>query len=363
MEIAVNKLNFTVGPVKMADSIKKVGGQEIPYFRTSEFSELMLENEKLLRKMLYADDSTRILSLTGSGTAGMEAAIINTLGKADKVLVVNGGSFGERFVNICRIHKIPCEEIVPAFGNGVTEEELKEYEGKGYTAVLVNYHETSTGVLYDLKLIGDFCKRNHCFLIVDAISAFLADTLKMQEWGINVVITGSQKGYAIPPGLSFVALDEQAIKRVYRQECGSLYFDFKSYLKDGERGQTPFTPAVGILIQLNRKLNELVATGLEQEKERIANLAEHFRKGIKSLPLTIASNALSNAVTPLLVRQDKSAYEVFQCLETEYGIWVCPSGGELRDRMFRVGHLGALTIEDNLLLLNALEKLYKNGVL
>ncbi len=363
MEIKNENLNFTIGPVKMAESIQKIGGCQIPYFRTREFSELMLENEKQLRKMLYADESTRIISLTGSGTAGMEAAVMNTLSSRDKALVVNGGGFGERFVNLCRVHGIPYEEIKLSACSELTPADLECREKQGFTAFLVNYHETSTGVLYDMQLISDFCKRNNCFLIVDAISSFLADPFFMEDWGVNVVITGSQKAYAIPPGVSLIALDEVAIDRVMRRECCSMYFDLKTYLLDGERGQTPFTPAVGILIQLNRRLQEIADAGIEKVQEQVAKLAEDFRKKIAGLPLTVASNSLSNALTPLFVREGKDAYEVFECLEDDYGIWICPCGGELRHRMFRVGHLGDLNLEDNDTLVRALQELCKAGKL
>lgn len=363
MTIATDKLNFTVGPVMMGASVKELGACEIPYFRTKEFSALMLENERLLKQLLFAEKEARIISLTGSGTAGMEAVVMNTLAKDDKVLVINGGGFGARFAALCRRHEIPYEEVLLQQGKGMIAEDLKEYDGRGFTAVLVNRHETSTGVLYDMDIISDFCKRNQCFLIVDAISTFLADSLKMAEWGINVVITGSQKAYAVPPGLSLIALDKLAIDRVNKQKCISMYFDFKAYLQDGERGQTPFTPAVGTLIQLNQRLKEIVHVGIENEIGRVARIAEHFRKGITALPLTIASDSLSNAVTPLMVQNGKDAYAVFETLEEKYGIWVCPNGGDLRSKIFRVGHIGNLRLEDNEKLITALKQLHKEGIL
>lgn len=363
MEIAVDKLNFTVGPVQMSDSIRKIGGQQIPYFRTREFSRLMFENEKLLKELLCADERTRMISLTGSGTAGMEATVMNVLDRSDKALVVNGGGFGERFAILCRQHRIPYEEIKLSVGKGLTMSDLEPYEKRGFTAFLVNYHETSTGVLYNMDLISGFCKRNQCILIVDAISSFLADSFLMKEWGVNAVITGSQKAYAIPPGLSLIALDYVAQERVKKKKCSVLYFDLESYLLNGERGQTPFTPAVGILIQLNKRLREIADIGLVNVQRRTAELAMHFRKNIAGLPLVVASDSLSNAVTPLLVREEKDAYEVFEILEEDYGIWVCPSGGEMKHRMFRVGHLGNLTQKDNNMLVSALWELYKRNKL
>ena len=360
MKIALKKLNFTMGPVMIEPSIRDIGAEQVPYFRTKDFSKLMLENEALLKKFLSADTETRIISLTGSGTSGMEATVINTLNEKDKVLIVNGGGFGKRFVQLCQLHHIPYEEICLPGGRGITSSDLEPYDGKGFTAFLVNHHETSTGVLYNMEVIASFCRKNSCFLIVDAISSFLADEFQMERWGVNAVITGSQKAYAIPPGLSLIALDARAQERVMKNTVHSLYFDFKLYLKDGERGQTPFTPAVGILIQLNCRLNQINTRGFDKELQKTADLAADFRKGIKQLPYKIASDSLSNSLTPLFVPERTDAYQIFEMLEEQYQIWVCPSGGELRNRLLRIGHIGNLTLEDNDILIHALKDILEN---
>lgn len=364
-------LNFAVGPVQMAPEIQAIGGEEIPYFRTPEFSELMKENERLMLKLAGAGAGSRALFLTASGTAAMEAAVINLFTEEDKVLVVNGGSFGARFGKICRIHHIPHTEICLETGKKLTGEDLSPYESAGYTGFLVNVHETSTGVLYDMDLISRFCERNGLRLVVDAISSFLADPFTMEKWGVSLMLTGSQKALALPPGLSVLVLDRSAVERVGEVEVESLYFDLKNYLADGERGQTPFTPAVGILLQLHARLRQMdgMGAGAEQEIRRIQAVAEDFRRRIRGLPFSIVSESLSDAVTPLHptgTRADGSpvsAKEIVQVLKDEYGIFVCPNGGELADTVFRVGHLGALTEEDNRRLVDAFRELQSRGVL
>ncbi len=149
-------INFTVGPVQSSDTVLAIGSEQVPYFRTAEFSEMMLENEKLMKKFAKAKDNARVVFITGSGTASMEAAVINTLTENDKALIVNGGSFGHRFVQICDIHRIPYDEIKLETGKALTEELLYSYAGKGHTAFIVNVHETSTGVYYDINLISKF---------------------------------------------------------------------------------------------------------------------------------------------------------------------------------------------------------------
>ena len=356
-------LNFTVGPVMSSDAVRAIGADQVPYFRTAEFSDVMLENEKLIRKFAKASDDSRVVFLTGSGTAAMEAGVMNCLNKEDKALVVNGGSFGHRFVQLLELHDVPHTEIVLGHGKALKKEMLDQYEGKGYTAFVVNLHETSTGVHYDIDKISDFCKRNGMFLLVDSISSFLADEFNMEKLGVDVMLTGSQKALACPPGVSVIVLSPKAIARIENNNPKCMYFDLKDALKNGERGQTPFTPAVGILRQINARLKEIDAEGgVSEENKKIAELAADFREKIKGLPFEIVSEAMSNAVTPLHPTT-ANAYDIFLTLKDEYGIWVCPNGGDMKDTIFRVGHIGALTKEDNTTLVNAFRDLQKRKII
>lgn len=356
-------LNFTVGPVMISDAIRTIGAEQVPYFRTSEFSNMMFENEKLIAKFARASENSRVVFLTGSGTAAMEASVINCLTKKDKALVVNGGSFGSRFVQLLELHDILYTEIALEHGKALKKEMLDQYEGMGYTTFLVNLHETSTGVHYDINMISDFCKRNGMFLLVDSISSFLADEFDMGKLGVDVMLTGSQKALACPPGVSIIVLSPRAIARIENNNPKCMYFDLKDALKNGERGQTPFTPAVGILRQINKRLKEIDNEGgVIAENKKIAELAEDFREKIKGLPFEIVSESMSNAVTPLHPTTAK-AYDIFLILKDEYGIWVCPNGGDMRDSIFRVGHIGALSKEDNTTLVNAFKDLQKRGLI
>ena len=352
-------INFTVGPVQSSEKVRSIGAEQVPYFRTPEFSDLMKENEKLMKKFAKASDDSRVVFITGS----MEACVMNLFTSEDKVLVVNGGSFGNRFVQLCEIHDVPHEVIALEKGKTLTREDLYKYDGMGFTGFLVNMHETSTGVLYDIDMISEFCKKNDIFLLVDAISAFLANPINVKEQHVGAMITGSQKALACPPGISVIVLSPEAIERIERNKVKSMYFDLQDALKNGERGQTPFTPAVAILIQINERLKEIEAQGgVESEIKRIATLAEDFRTKIKELPFEIMSESLSNAVTPLHPTT-ASAYDIFTTLKDEYEIWVCPNGGDLADTLFRVGHIGYLTEADNDALIHALEDMKKRGLI
>ncbi|OWV02737.1 aspartate aminotransferase [Fibrobacter sp. UWH9] len=354
-------INFTVGPVQSSDAVRTVGAEQVPYFRTAEFSQLMFENETLVKKFAKATDDSKVVFITGSGSAGMETAIMNTLTPKDKAIVVNGGSFGHRFVELCELHEIPFTEIKLNAGKAIKAEHLAEFKGKGYTTFIVNKHETSTGVHYDMNLISDFCKRNNLFLIVDCISTFLADPFDMAGLGVDIMITGSQKALACPPGISVMALSPKALKRVEEVKCKCQYLDLKLALKNAERGQTPWTPAVGILRQIHTRLKEIEANGgVEAEIARTAALANYFRDQIKDLPFEIVSESLSNAVTPLHPTT-ASAYDIFLKIKDEYGMWICPNGGDMKDTIFRVGHIGALTTADYDDLIEAFKDLQRKG--
>ncbi|MEH2948872.1 aminotransferase class V-fold PLP-dependent enzyme [Lachnospiraceae bacterium 56-18] len=352
--------NFTVGPVMSDPDIIEVANHSTPYFRTPEFSEIMKENEALVLKFFNAPENSRCIFLTASGTGAMESCVMNVLNDQDKVIVINGGSFGYRFVELCQLHNRNYTEVRCEFGKQLKREQLKGLED--HTAFLVNMHETSSGVLYDMKMISEFCKENGILLIIDAISAFLSDELDMDELGASAVITGSQKALAVQPGISLVVLAPKALERIYNNEEVCMYLSMKEALKNGERGQTPFTPAVTILLQINRRLRTINQGRVQQERTNIASVAEDFRNNIKDLPFEFVSESPSNAVTCLRPIHG-GAKEIVRILKDEYQIWVCPNGGELADEVFRIGHIGYITKEVNKKLIDALHDLNRRGLL
>lgn len=360
-------INFTIGPVQTDIETQRIGAEQIPYFRTPEFSAVMKENERLMCQMFDAPEQSRVVFLTGSGTASMEGGVMNLFNQNDKVLVVNGGSFGHRLVELCQIHDITFTEIHLDYGNPLTKDILIPFENKGYTGMMLQLCETSTGILYDMKMVGDFCKRNNIFLFVDAVSGFLADEFSMKSMNVNAAFTGSQKALSLPPSMSFTVLDPIAQKRCVANKVKSMYFNYADYLKNGERGQTPFTPAVATLLQLNDKLKRIANNGgVRYVNEVIKHRADYFRSKIKSLPLKVFTpvEASSNCVTALSPINNKiGAYRIFEIIKDEYGIWVCPNGGDLVDKVFRVGHIGCISDKDIDILVSALYDLQKRNII
>ena len=356
-------LNFTVGPVMSSKEVCSIGALQVPYFRTAEFSKIMLENEKYMLQYTKAPVGSKTVFMTCSSTGSMEAVIMNCFTSKDKVLIINGGSFGQRFVDICEIHEVPYVALELEHGRKLTKEKLYEYHDQDFTGLLVNVDETSTAVLYDTKMIGEFCKKNNLFFVCDCVSSFLADPFDMEECGADVMITGSQKVLACPPGISIIVLAPKGLERVESSNVRTMYFDLKNALKNQERGQTPFTPAVGILLQINERLKEIDRNGgADAEVNKVAAQARDFREKIKDLPFELVSESPANGVTSVHPTT-ADAYEIFLKLKDEYGIWICPNGGEMKNTIFRVGHIGALSHDDNTTLVNAFKDLQKRGVL
>lgn len=359
-------LNFTVGPVPSSASIRALGSKDVPYFRTPEFSQVMLENESMIIELSNAPMGSRAVFNTSSGTGSMEAAVMGTLDpKGDRALVVDGGGFGHRFREMLEWHDIPHDAIEIEYGRALRASDLEPYRGRGYTAFLVNLGETSQGILYDSDLIGDFCREESLFLIVDGISSFLADPFDMQEMGADVLITDAQKALACPPGVAPIVLSPSALDRIEAVDQPCMYFDMKCMLKNQDRGQTPFTPAVGILLQIHERLGQILSMGgYDAEVSRCRAIAEDFRSRIleTDLPLDMRLDSPSNAVTFINTR-GFSARELIAQMKDHYGIWLCPNGGAAADSSFRVGHLGAHDPADNALLVSALLDVHRRGIL
>ena len=347
---------FTPGPVKMSQEIMDIGAKQTPYFRNCEFSEVTYACEKGLLEMVNAPKGSKVIFLTASGTAGMESVVMNLLTKDDNALVVHGGGFGGRFVDICKTHDIAHTDFKVSNTNLADIEILAPKEN--YSSLIVNAHETSVGHLYDLSAMGSYAKKNNMLYIVDAISMLVTDKLDMQESNIDVVIASSQKGLALPPGLTMVILAPNALGKV--QDIKSLYFNFKDYLSNGERGQTPYTPAVTIMLQLEARLAQIKKLGgVEATIINAKEMSEYFRESIKKLPLKAYTPYMPNAMTTLTPTDGKSAMDIVNDLESNYKVMVCPNGGDKRDVIFRVSHMGDMTKEYTDVLIDALHNYYK----
>ena len=324
----------------------RLGALQLPYFRTPEFSAVVLDCEFMMHGLVEASEGSRTLLITASGSGAMEAAVINLLGPADRALVISGGTFGDRFCEICRENEIPfdCYRLEP--GAALHADQISQLQLDRYKVLLVNAHETSTGVLYDLNALGIACRRAGTLFVVDAVSAFLCDPISMTQMGIDLLLTSSQKALALPPGLSIVVLSPKALAAIQSVKVRSYYFAFQRYLCDGERGQTPFTPAVGIVLQLHDRLKAIQDVGANAIIRHTAELASHFRSAVRDLPFRNFAETPSNALTALSPATGISAYDIYRRLAADFNLVVTPNGGQLRNQIFRVGHMGNLAKTD-----------------
>jgi aspartate aminotransferase-like enzyme len=346
---------FTPGPVPIEKHILGMGAVQPPYNRTTDFSAYTQEILQGLGHVFQTSSSVAIL--TGSGTAAMEAAVLNFLDVSDKVLIINGGTFGQRWCDLCDVHSISYTEFKLNAGEDVDLNRLSEaLSSEKFTSLLINAHETSTGQLYDIQSIGCVVRKFDLLYIVDAISTICADPFFMDDWGVDVTILSSQKALALPPGLSFVAMSDRAQSRLKEIVPKSLYFNLQDYLNNQARGQLPYTPAIGILMQLSQRLFDIkertLPTIISQHKQR----AYYFRKSIADMQLNVLPARQSNAITTVLCKKN-DAFDIVQSLSQQYGIEVAPSGGELKHKIFRISHMGAQNDSDVDDLIRALTEL------
>ena len=344
---------FTPGPVPMSKKILEIGSLQLPYFRNEYFSKIVLECKKDLLTLTNAPKGSEVIFMTSSGTGAMEAVIMNLLSKEDNAIVINGGGFGQRFVDICNTHNIPNFDIKINKDENINFEELSSINTNAF---IVNAHETTIGKLYNLNKIGQFCKKNNLLNIVDAISAFVCDEINMEKQHIDALIISSNKGLALPPGLGIVILSPKAVLKL--QEINSIYFNFKSYIADIQRGQTPFTPAISIILQLNKRLKELKKQTIVKANKKIKKLANYFRKNIKDLPFEFYVKNMPNAMTTLTPTDGKLASQIIKDFEERYNIILTPSGGDLKEKLIRVSHMGNMNRKYIDVLINALKQYY-----
>ena len=342
---------FTLGPVEMYPSTKSVRFSDIPYFRTQEFGNVVKDVLSRLSAHIGLNNDGRLIYLASSGTGAMEAVVLNCVNKDDKVLVINGGTFGNRFCELLSVHNIPYSDICLEWNEKLTAKHFELYSGNEYTHLFVNLHETSTGQLYDIDLISSFCKKNKMYLIVDAIGTFMIDDYNMGKHNIDVTIISSQKGLCLSPGMSVIALSNRMIERIFSDISHHLqhpiyYLDFRQYLDNIARGQTPFTPPIFIIYELLDMLNRIESGGGRNAwLETINFRCKSFRGYAKEVGFILPEYPLSNMLTPV-VFHDVDAYKVFEILKDKYRLYVCPVGGKLKSKILRISHIGNLTLQD-----------------
>ncbi len=326
--------------------------------RGEEFGEIILSITEKLKQVFQTKGD--ILLLTASGTGGLEAAIVNTLSPGDKVLSISIGVFGDRFVDIAEQYGAKVSRLNFEWGKPADPEAIgKALRADGdIKAVLVTHNETSTGVTNSLEEISAVVKEFDKLLLVDAVSSLGCVNLPVDNWNCDVVVTGSQKGWMVPPGLAMVSMNEKAWQAYAHAKMPRYYWDFakaKDYL---DKKQTPWTPAISTCYALDVTLDLMLGEGLPNIFARHARVAQMAREGIKSLglPLFSQEDHASNMVTAVNASDKIDVPKLLQLLRDEYDVVIAGGQRKLAGKIFRIGHLGWINENDMGVILEALTK-------
>lgn len=327
-----------VFPGNIEEEILQINNGQIPYMRTAAFSALVKESEQMMLQLINCKRG-KVIFYTASGTGAMEAVVTNFVTLKKKAFIISGGSFGHRWKSLCDYYACPNEIFEVPFAKDIDYDKLESAIIESQPDVfLCQHHETSTGQLFNLKKISDICHKYNVSLVVDVISSFLADPLDMDALGIDICITSSQKGLNIAPGLSLIVLAESVQNLPYAHK--GYYFDFAENLKNLERGQTPYSPATTLFMQLHARLKMDIEKGTNAIVDEVRDKAHYFRSLCKKNGWEVPAEVPSNCITGFFVH--KNGDILFNEL-LKQDIYIMPGG---TPHYFRVSHLGVQTKED-----------------
>ncbi|MEJ2684976.1 MAG: alanine--glyoxylate aminotransferase family protein [Candidatus Sulfobium sp.] len=330
------------GPTPVPPEALLAMAMPIIHHRSPDFLPVLDSAKKGLQWLYQTKNDVLIICSTGTG--GMVGTVNNFFSPGDRALVVNGGNFGERWTKICKAYHLDVREMKFDWGFAVKPAEVEEalQRDPSIKGVFVQASETSTGVYHDIRALADIVKKyENTILVVDAISALVAHDLRMDEWGIDVMIGGSQKGLMLPPGLAFIGVSEKAWAFAERATSPKFYFNFRKERESLAKNQTSFTSPVTLIIGLNESLKILQAEGLESAFARHEKLAKATREAVRALGLEMFSKeSPSNAVTAIKAPAGIDGQEIYKNLRVKYGITAAGGQGQAKGKIFRIAHLG-----------------------
>jgi aspartate aminotransferase-like enzyme len=353
----MKKRLFTPGPTPVPETVMLRMAEPIIHHRNPEFGEVMKRVNKNLKYVFQTEQP--VLTLTCSGTGAVEATFVSLFSPGDTIISVNGGKFGERWVKMPQAFGLNVVEIKVPWGTAVQGPQLIDALKKNpqAKAVYLVHSETSTGTATDVKEMAKVIRANSNALVcVDGITAVGAHEMRFDTWGFDVCVTGSQKGLMIPPGLAFVALSQRAIEMMQTSKLPRFYFDLRKALKSYEKDDTPWTPAVSLIIGVDVALEMIKAEGIENVWKRHERLAAALRAGVCAVGLKLFSNSPSYAVTPVWLPSGMDWKAFNKSLKIDNGITIAGGQDEYAGKIFRVSHLGYYDDLDMVTFMAALER-------
>jgi|TARA_Y100000817_G_scaffold179568_1_gene140317 aspartate aminotransferase-like enzyme len=339
------------GPTPVPPEVYQAMSKQMIDHRGVEFAELI---ERLTANLQRAFQTTNDLYvLSSSGTGSMEAAIVNTLSIGERVLGVTIGNFGDRFLKIASSYGASVNQLKFDEGEVADPDQIRQAlkDDPEITAVLVTHNETSTGITNDLETIAGIVKDEFDkLLLVDAISSLGSIKLPVDEWGLDVVVAGSQKGWMCPPGLSMISFSERAWKAAETSTMPKFYFSMAEAKKSLASGQTPWTPALSLMFGLDYAVQQMLSQGdMQAVYDFHQDMAEYTRTGLKSMGIGLVAKDekfASNTVTAAWVPEGITDEALLSCLRDEYDIIAAEGRGLLAGKVFRIGHMGYVSKED-----------------
>ncbi len=355
MEFLNKKFLFTPGPVQVAPKVMLSMAQPMTHHRLPEFSQLIKEVREGLKYLFQTQEP--VYFFASSGTGAMEAAIVNCFSPGDKVIPVVGGKFGKRWYELSQTFGLEPIPLEVEWGKALKVEDLKNLldQHPDVKGVLVQACETSTGVKHPVKEIAELLRSRETILVVDAITALGVYELPMDEWGLDVVLTGSQKALSLPPGLSFIAFSKKAQEFAKNSKLPKYYFSLEREKKAYQKDTTAFTPAITLLIGLKEMLDRIREIGLERLFEHYRVLSNACRKAVKALGLEIFSEVPSESLTVIKAPESLKTGELLNYLKNKLGIIFAGGQEHLKGKIIRITHMGDQTPFELILAISCLE--------
>ena len=349
---------FTPGPTPLSPIVLQAMGKNIPHHRTDEFRAIFKGAREGLQRFFKTSQDVLILSASGSG--GMEAAVVNTLSTGDTMLALVAGNFGERWANIGKAYGMNVQVLEAEWGTAVKPEAVKAAldANPKIRGVFVQHNESSTGVKHDIQALASVVKdRADVLLVVDAISGMGAMPFHTEEWGVDVVVVGSQKALALPPGMAFVSVNEKAWQRIATTKSPKFYFDLSRERKNQVNFETAWTPPISLVVALDAVLKEIeVVGGVDTLVKNAGTLAAMTRGAALALGLPLLSpNDYGDALTALKPPPGIEIGKITKILKGEFRSEVAGGQGKLKGQIMRVAHLGYYDVTDILGLIGTLE--------
>jgi serine---pyruvate transaminase len=343
------------GPTPIPDSVLSAAAEPIIHHRTPEFSEIFMQVSEGLKYVFGTKED--VFVLTSSGSGAMETAVVNTLSAGDKVISINGGKFGERWGNICRAYGVNVREIALEWGADFTKDQLAAElkANPDAKAVFASLSETSSGAVYDIKGYGEVVSGTGAILVVDGISGVGATACPMDEWKVDVLLSGSQKSFMIPPGLAYIALSPKAWKLAETSKLPKFYFDIKKAKKNLEKQTTPWTPAISLIIQQKKALDLIKSMGMEKLLEHHRILGEAARAGVLALGLELLAEKPGNILTAVKTPAGIDGSKLVKTMQSKYKAYIAGAQDPNKGKFFRIAHLGYMGGFDVITALSALE--------